>query len=158
MWRRLGCSKWPDEKTLKGLALNAGCLIVAAAGNNANRSAGNFGFVGRPANSRSFMAVGALDSQLKVANFSARDTVRSGGTAVDIAGPGVDVHSSWPMPTRYRSIAGTSMATPHVAGIAALWAEKTGLRGASLWQQLIVNARGLRRPIADVGRGLVQAP
>jgi subtilisin family serine protease len=139
-------------------ALNAGTLIVAAAGNNANRAAGNFGFVGRPANSRSFMAVAAVDSNLKVANFSARDTVHAAGTAVDIAGPGVAVYSSWLMPTRYNTISGTSMATPHAAGIAALWAEATGARGAALWQTLIVNARNLSATVADVGRGLVQAP
>lgn len=139
-------------------ALNAGVLIVAAAGNNADRSASNFGFVGRPANSQSFMAVGALDGNLRMGNFSARDTVRAAGTAVDIAAPGVAVYSSWPMPTRYRTINGTSMATPHVAGIAALWAQATGTRGAALWQRLITSARTLRLPVADVGRGLVQAP
>lgn len=139
-------------------ALNAGSLIVAAAGNNANRSAGNFGFVGRPANSRSFMAVGALDGNLRIADFSARDTARTAGTAVDIAAPGVAVYSSWPMPTRYRTINGTSMATPHVAGIAALWAQASGSRGAALWQQVITSARALSLPIVDVGRGLVQAP
>lgn len=139
-------------------ALNAGSLIVAAAGNNANRSAGNLGFVGRPANSRSFMAVGALDGNLRIANFSPRDTALIAGTAVDIAAPGVGVYSSWLMPTRYRSINGTSMATPHVAGIAALWAQATGARGAALWQRVITSARALSLPIVDVGRGLVQAP
>jgi subtilisin family serine protease len=139
-------------------ALDAGCLIVAAAGNNASRSRGRFGFVGRPANSRSFMSVGALDSRLRMGDFSARDTARAAGTAVDIAGPGVAVYSSWLLPGRYNTISGTSMATPHVAGIAALWAEATGARGAALWQRLIVNARTLSLPTADVGRGLVQAP
>jgi subtilisin family serine protease len=139
-------------------ALNAGSLIVAAAGNNANRSSGNLGFVGRPANSRSFMSVAAVDSSLKIANFSARDTALAAGTAVDIAGPGVAVYSTWLMPARYNTISGTSMATPHVAGIAALWAEATGARGAALWQRLIVNARSLGAPVVDVGRGLVQAP
>lgn len=139
-------------------ALNAGTLIVAAAGNGANRSAGNFAFVERPANSRSMMAVAALDADLRVANFSARDTVSAAGTGVDIAGPGVAVYSTWLMPMRYNTISGTSMATPHVAGIAALWAESTGARGAALWQRLVVNARGLGAPVVDVGRGLVQAP
>ncbi|MEB3349802.1 MAG: S8 family serine peptidase [Cyanobacteriota bacterium] len=139
-------------------ALSAGSLIVAAAGNNADRSAGNFGFVGRAANSRTFMAVGALDGNLRMGNFSARDTYLTNGTAVDIAAPGVSVNSSWPTPARYRSINGTSMATPHVAGIAALWAQSSGARGAALWHQVITSARALSLPIVDVGRGLVQAP
>jgi Subtilase family len=139
-------------------ALNKGSLIVAAAGNNARRNQGNFGLVGRPANSKSMMAVGALDSTMAMANFSARDTTHAAGTAVDIAAPGVAVYSSWPMPRRNNTISGTSMATPHVAGIAALWAEATGATGASLWQRLIVNSRTLPLPILDIGRGLVQAP
>ncbi|WP_413704965.1 S8 family serine peptidase [Pseudomonas sp. Pseusp16] len=139
-------------------ALDAGTLIVAAAGNNARRQVGEFGFVGRPANSRTFMSVGALANRLQTANFSARDTVLAPGTAVDIAGPGVDIYSSWPLPDQFNVISGTSMATPHVAGIAALWAEATGDRGAALWQRVISNAKSLSDPVIDVGRGLVQAP
>jgi subtilisin family serine protease len=139
-------------------ALNAGSLIVAAAGNNAHRSQGDFGFVGRPANSKSVLAVAAIDSGMGIASFSARDTAHAAGTAVDIAGPGVAVYSTWPMPKRYNTISGTSMATPHVAGIAALWCEATGATGASLWQRLIVNAHSLSLPTVDAGRGLVQAP
>lgn len=138
-------------------ALDKRCLIIAAAGNN-RMSNPPYGFVGRPANSRSILSVGAVDESLRIAEFSARDTMRYAGSAVDIVGPGVNVYSSWPMPARFRALRGTSMATPHVAGIAALWAEKTGDRGAALWQRLMVNARVLGGLAVDVGRGLVQAP
>jgi subtilisin family serine protease len=138
-------------------ALTAGTLIVAAASNDSKRSQGLFQPVGRPANSPSVLAVAALDSKMKIADFSNRGSVTGGGQ-VDIAGPGVAVHSCWPMPTRFRSISGTSMATPHVAGIAALWIEARQVTGAALWQVLTSNARRLGLPSVDVGAGLVQAP
>ena len=138
-------------------ALAAGTLIVAAAGNNARRSLGNTGFVGIPANSPSIMAVGAVDSSLRIAEFSARSNPVVGGQ-VDIAAPGVAVYSSWPMPQRYRTISGTSMATPHVAGIAALWSQSTGATGPTLWSALVRAATRLRLPSVDVGAGLAQAP
>jgi len=138
-------------------ALNAGTLIVAAASNDSRRSQGVFQPVGRPANSPSVLAVAAVDSQMRIADFSNRGAA-SGGGQVDIAGPGVGVYSCWPMPTRFRSISGTSMATPHVAGIAALWIEARQVTGAALWQALTANARRLSLPSVDVGAGLVQAP
>ncbi|GAA1650955.1 S8 family serine peptidase [Catellatospora bangladeshensis] len=137
-------------------ALEAGSLIVAAAGNNARRRFGDPGFVGIPANSPSIMAVAAIDEMLDIAHFSARSNPVPGGQ-VDIAGPGVNVYSSWPTPP-HNAISGTSMATPHVAGIAALWAEATGESGRSLWNVLTQAARELPLPVQDVGAGLVQAP
>ncbi len=138
-------------------ALDRGSLIVAAAGNNADRRSGDVGFVGAPANSPDVLAVGALDRALAVAEFSARSTAVPGGQ-VDLAGPGVDVYSSWPMPVRYNTISGTSMATPHVAGLAALWAEETGYRGRDLWWALTRASRRLTAPSADVGGGMPIAP
>jgi subtilisin family serine protease len=138
-------------------ALQRGSLIIAAAGNNARRGEGNVGFVGPPANSPTIMAVGALEHQLGMAFFSARSGAGRGGQ-VDIAGPGWQVLSSWPMPLRYKSISGTSMATPHVAGVAALWAEATGRRGLELWATLCQESQRLLEPSVDVGSGLCLAP
>ncbi|MBM6621592.1 S8 family serine peptidase [Micrococcaceae bacterium RIT802] len=138
-------------------ALSHGTLIVAAAGNNAQRSAGNPGFVGTPANSPYVMAVAAVDDALAVADFSARSSALQGGQ-VDVAGPGVDVYSSWPMPKRYNTISGTSMATPHAAGVSALLAESTGLRGRELWAELVQVGQRLDAASVDVGSGLVIAP
>lgn len=128
-------------------ALNRGCLIIAAAGNVPFPAA-----TGAPANSPTIVAVASLDSTLAPSSFS------SGGK-IEIAGPGRDVFSSVPMPTRYGLKSGTSMATPHVAGCAALWAESDpALRGAALRTRLLATARPLPFPAARVGRGLVQAP
>lgn len=140
-------------------ALDAGSLIVAAAGNNARRQFGDHGFVGIPANSPSIMAVAAIDQRMDIAFFSDRSNPVAGvGGQVDIAGPGVDVYSSWLMPKRYNVISGTSMATPHVAGIAALWSEATGDSGQALWKVLTQTAREVPLPTQDIGAGLVQAP
>jgi subtilisin family serine protease len=131
-------------------ALQRGTLIIAAAGNNRPNP------VNHPANCPSIMAVAAVDDQLRPASFSARGTNPNGG-AVDIAAPGVNVYSSWPLAPMYRRLNGTSMATPHVAGIAALLAQATGLTGAALWRRLVQDARPLAFPRADVGAGLAQA-
>ncbi len=137
-------------------ALRAGTLIVAAAGNDSRRP-NQLSPVGHPANCPSIMAVAALDQRLDVAWFSCAGLNPRGGQ-VDIAAPGVDIYSSWPG-SLYNTISGTSMATPHVAGIAALTAEAdSSARGHALWTRLIQAADRLNQPARDVGAGLVQAP
>lgn len=132
-------------------ALAAGSLIIAAAGNDSNRPSYIYP-TGAPANSPSVVAVAALDVNHNVATFS-------NGGKIEIAGPGVDVFSSLPMPRQYGTFSGTSMATPHVAGIAALIAESNaGYRGAALAARLKTLAQALPHPVSDVGAGLVQAP
>ena len=143
-------------ETVARRALNRGSLIIAAAGNESQRPA-VINPVGHPANCPSIMAVAAVDIRMRPGFFSNGGINPSGGE-VNIAGPGVDVYSSWRMPLQYRSIQGTSMATPHVAGCAALWAEATGLRGLDLARQVLRSARRLPLPVRDAGWGLVQAP
>lgn len=138
-------------------ALELGTLIVAAAGNNAERAHNDPGFVGAPGNSPHIMAVAAVDNAFAVADFSAR-TLEVQGGQIDIAAPGVDIYSSWPGDKRYNTISGTSMATPHVAGIAAVLAEATGTSGRSLWAQLVQISRRLKQYSVDVGAGVAQAP
>lgn len=139
-------------------ALESGSLIIAAAGNNAQRSAGDTGFVGAPANSPHIMAIAAVDSQLRTADFSARSAPHDGGE-VNLTAPGVDVYSSWPGEQRYHTISGTSMATPHVSGIAALICGATEARGEELWQQLVDHAAALEEEDPeDAGAGLATIP
>lgn len=150
-------------------ALNAGTLVVAAAGNNANRPGlpgfdpsrpPTNGFVEPPANADAGMAVAAIDSRARIASFSARSSLATGvGGIVNIAAPGVAVFSSLPVARGgHGPLSGTSMATPHVAGIAALWSQATGLSGMALWNKLAQTVRPLSLSSADVGAGLVQAP
>jgi subtilisin family serine protease len=140
-------------ETIAQRALATGTLIIAAAGNGSDRLHGTIAPVYQPANSPSIMAVAAVDNAFSIAPFSCA------GPEIDIAGPGVNIYSSWPVPRSYNTISGTSMATPHVAGVAALWVEATGDRGAALRKRLIEAARPLMGGGAsDVGAGLVQAP
>ncbi|MPY82736.1 MAG: S8 family serine peptidase [Actinophytocola sp.] len=137
-------------------AMNRGTLIIAAAGNESARSDGVIAPVSHPANCPTIMAVGAIDPRHKVADFSCGTLPDSG--AVDLVAPGVDVHSSWPMPDRHNTISGTSMATPHVAGVAALDAQAYQGTTWELWARLSQTAERLPLPSTDVGAGLVQAP
>ena len=138
-------------------SLAAGTLIIAAAGNDSQRPQ-DIEPVSHPANCPSIMAVAALNRNIHVSFFSNGGLNPNGGQ-VDIAAPGRNVRSSWPRPMMYNTISGTSMATPHVAGIAALLAEAhPQARGLALWTLVTQHARHLASPSRDVGAGLVQAP
>lgn len=144
-------------ETVAQRALATGTVIIAAAGNESRRPE-HIAPVSHPANCPSILAVAAVDSTLNVARFS-NAGLAPDADQVDIAAPGVNIRSAWPQPEYYKTISGTSMAAPFVAGIAALYAQRhPDIRGEGLLGILTQQARTLEAPPRDVGAGLVQAP
>ncbi len=142
-----------------GNLFGQGSVLIAASGNESNRPTYEIA-VAPPAAGTGVIAVGALGQSpngLTVANFS--------NNQVNIAAPGVNIISAWPG-GGLRSLNGTSMATPHVAGVAALWAQQQLQQTGRLDSRLLLArliASGTTAPLAaadpeDVGSGLVQAP
>ncbi len=141
-------------------AFQNGVLIIAAAGNDSDRRINLFQPVSSPANCPSIISVAAVTPQVGTtgvhgtAYFSNRHLNDQGGE-INFCGPGLGVLSSYPNPRTTR-LDGTSQATPHVAGIAALVQEETGKNGRDLYLELRARAKqqGLR---VDYGNGLIQA-
>ncbi|MGV8106115.1 MAG: S8 family peptidase [Mesotoga sp.] len=131
-------------------AYEAGILIVAAAGNSGNKP-GNRDTVEYPGGYASVIAVAASDSN------DARATFSSTGPDVELIAPGVSILSTI-LGDAYAYYSGTSMASPHVAGVAALvLAANSDLTNDDVRLILQQTAENLGLKQEHQGYGLVRA-
>ncbi|MEJ7805785.1 MAG: S8 family peptidase [Telluria sp.] len=139
-----------ESSTFANLA-SRGVLSIAAAGNAGTTA------ISYPAGYSSVMMVGAVNEYKLWASFSQYNA------KMEIAGPGVSVLSTVPLAvkgTKYAYFNGTSMATPHVAAVAALvWSYYPSCTGAQMRATLGKSAQDLGTAGRDTkfGFGLVQA-
>ncbi|MEU9507383.1 S8 family peptidase [Micromonospora sp. NPDC048170] len=151
----------PMSQTLNHLSRTTGKLFVVAAGNSGPTA----GTVGTPGAADEALTVAAIDKEDGMADFSSRGPrVGDGEAKPDIAAPGVAIVAARASGTamgrvvddHYTSANGTSMATPHVAGAAAIVASKyPDLTGAQIKALLMGSARDLGHDIYSQGVGSV---
>jgi len=105
-------------------AMAEGIVVCVAAGN----AGPGQGTVGSPASARQVITIGAATDVDRIASFSSRGPTKDGRTKPDVVFPGVDIvacraagtRMGTPVGEHYTQASGTSMATPHAAGVAAL--------------------------------------
>lgn len=136
----LGASQGNQSLTDMVAAMTkAGVILIAAAGNSG-------GSVGFPAACPGAIAIAASDSKDRLASFSSR------GPEVAVIAPGVNVKSTYKN-GGYDTLSGTSMATPHVSGLAALYvATHKGATPVQARAALTAAARKLPG-VPDIGQG-----
>lgn len=136
-----GSASQSIDDAIKG-SVQAGVTYVVAAGND-GRDACNYS----PARTPEAITVGSTTNKDKRSSFS------NHGTCVDIFAPGSDIESAWSdSNTSTKTISGTSMASPHVAGVAALYlAAKPSATPAQVSQALTSN--GANGKLQDVKTG-----
>lgn len=147
----LGGPSSPTKLNAINFAISQDCLCIAAMGND-NSSAPSY-----PAAYPGVMAVGAIDNTNSRATFSNR------GPHISVVAPGVNIRSTYWDDT-YANLDGTSMATPHVAGLAALLkSADSSLTASQIIDIIEQTATALRDnpsdpvPNDNYGHGLVNA-
>ena len=116
-------------------------VIVSAAGNDSDKSIGHLDcrysswlnmirFEDYPDVYNRIIVVGSVNKKMQISDFS------NGGDRVDIYAPGEDIYSTWTN-NKYKNDTGTSMAAPHVAGVAAMvWSANNSLTGAEVKESI----------------------
>ncbi|MER5427073.1 S8 family peptidase [Streptosporangium roseum] len=136
----------PLTEAVDSLTERHGTLFVIAAGN-----LGCDGCVGSPGDAPAALTVGAVDAEDRLADFSSRGPIGpDGAVKPDVTAPGVGIVAARaegtslgePVDASHTRLSGTSMATPHVAGAAALLRQaRPGIRAGELKALLMGSAR-----------------
>lgn len=111
----------PIEEAVARLTEQTGTLFVVAAGNSGEWGSGT---VESPGTAAAALTVGAVDKQDQLAAFSSRGPLPDGTIKPDLTAPGVAIMAAKAGGDQYLSADGTSMATPHTAGAAAILAQQ----------------------------------
>jgi subtilisin family serine protease len=144
-----------------GNAADLGIVVVAAAGNDGDA----YDAGGAPGNAPQAIAVAASDSSDRIADFSSRGVRGAGNTKPDITAPGVAINSvAFGTGSFGEAEVGTSMATPHVSGSAALILEQNPTWTSAQVKAALLDtasgavtmASGAVAPPMRAGSGLVQ--
>ncbi|MFJ4789712.1 S8 family serine peptidase [Streptomyces sp. NPDC088794] len=149
----------PMAQAVNTLTEETGALFVVAAGNTGAPSS-----IGSPGAADSALTVSAVDAADQAAYFTSAGP-RHGDNALkpDLSAPGVDILAARSQLVdgsgSYISMSGTSMATPHVAGVAALLAqEHPDWTGAQLKDALMSTSAQLDASAYQLGAGRVSVP
>ncbi|MCP2199593.1 S8 family serine peptidase [Lentzea flava] len=145
----------PIEEAVNRISAQTGALFVIAAGNSGRPET-----IGSPGSAESALTVGAVDRNDGIASFSSRGPAADGGVKPDVTAPGVDIVAAEAGTQGHVAMSGTSMATPHVAGVVALLKQQhPDWTGTRLKATIMASAKAnpALKPF-DQGTGRVDVP